>query len=364
MYNESNILIWLNSVGISNYNIEKIYNSFDNLSELWYVDKKYLSSLNILNEKSINKMLLNRSKIFMDSILEKSIKEDIRLVTILDEEYPESLKHIKNRPLVLYAKGNYVPEDEIAIAIVGSRKATAYGKWACEKFTRELSNLGITIVSGLATGIDTIAHKTAIENGGRTIAILGNGLDVVYPKNNKLLYDEIKDNGCIFTEFPFGTQPFSYNFPQRNRLISGLTLGIVVIEAKEKSGSLITSTYAGEQGKDVFALPGNINSIYSGGTNKLIRDGAVPLLDIDDILEGIYELRNRSFSTKFKKEDNIDLSEDELKILNILKEGPLHSDIIALRVGWDTSTVISILTILELKNKIKEQTGRVFTICY
>jgi len=364
MYDERNILIWLNSIGITSYNIEKIYHSLNDLKDLWHIDRNSLSSLNILDEKIIDKIFLNRNKYIFEDVFERIQNQGINVITILDEKYPKRLKNIKDKPVVLYSKGEYLPDDEISIAIVGSRKATAYGMWACEKFTRELSSLGITIVSGLALGIDAIAHKTAIENNGRTIALLGNGIDVIYPKNNQSLYNEIKNNGCIFTEFPMGTEPLNYNFPQRNRIISGLSLGVIVIEAKEKSGSLITATYAAEQGKDVFAVPGNINSIYSAGTNKLIKDGVIPLLDIDDILDEIYELKDKKINFKIENEDTASLSVDELKIVSLLKEGPLHSDLISLRTGMNTSTVISMLTILELKNIVKEQSGRVFAICY
>ncbi len=161
--------------------------------------------------------------------------------------------------------------------------------------------MNVTIVSGLALGIDSVAHKTALETGGRTIAILGNGLDTIYPKRNKSLYEEIPTNGAILTEYPLGTPPLAYNFPQRNRMISGLSLGIIVIEAKEKSGSLITAYHALEQGKEVFALPGNINSIFSRGTNKLIKDGAKILMDVEDIIEEIYELQQKVVEKKKKE---------------------------------------------------------------
>ena len=254
-------------------------------------------------------------------------------------------------------------EDSLSIGIVGSRKATSYGKWACEKFSKELVKMGVTIVSGLALGIDTVAHKTAIKEGGRTIAVLGNGIDIVYPKNNKELYADIINNGMILTEFPLKTPPLAYNFPQRNRIIAGLSLGIIVIEAKEKSGSLITAHLALDQGKDVFALPGNINSLYSKGTNKLIKDGARPLLDIEDIIEEISQLQVKISQDKKSKIDYTDLSEVEIKIVDTLKEGPLHSDLIAYKTGLDISAVISIITILELKGIIKELTSRTFTLC-
>ena len=257
---------------------------------------------------------------------------------------------------------NIIEDDNLAIAIVGSRKSTSYGRWATEKFVEELLELDVTIVSGLALGIDSIAHKKALEGKGRTIAVLGNGLDIVYPKRNKDIYKEVPKNGALISEYFLGVPPLAYNFPQRNRIISGLSLGVIVIEAKEKSGSLITAHHALEQGKEVFALPGNINSIFSKGTNKLIKDGAKLIMNIDDIVEEVYELQEK---LKNKKEKDIDYSQFsslEIKVLENIKEGPVHSDSIALNTSLDISTVNSILTILELKGVIKEMTGGVFTL--
>lgn len=361
-YSERDILIWLNSLHISNSSIGKIINYFSDIREILELDPNILYRISGLKKEHTKKIVNNRSCEKIDEVLKQLEDKGIKATTFLDYDYPVSLNYIYDKPPVLYYKGNHKNEDELSLAIVGARKSTAYGKWVCEKFTKELVDLGVTIVSGLALGIDAIAHKAALENGGKTIAILGNGLDIKYPSRNEKLYDEISENGVIMSEFPIGTQPLAYNFPQRNRIISGLTRAIVVIEAKEKSGSLITAHHALEQGKDVFAVPGNINSIYSSGTNKLIKDGAFPLLSIDDILEEIKDLKLRSTENKSKDLDYSVLSESEIKIVNILKEGPIHSDIIVFKTGLDTSTVTSILTILELKGIIRELTSRTFCI--
>lgn len=363
MLSERDILIWLSSIGVSALKINALREYFMNLSELWTVDEKILQNSKILSDEMASKVLKYRSSKLIESLLIKIEQNNINVITILDNNYPEALNNIFDKPMVLYCKGEYSFDDKLAIGIVGSRKATAYGMWACEKFTKELVSLGVTIVSGLATGIDTVAHKTAIEAGGRTIGILGNGLDIVYPKNNNELYNKVANNGCVFTEFPLGTQPLSYNFPQRNRIIAGLSLGVVVIEAKEKSGSLITAHHALEQGKDVFSVPGNINSIYSGGTNKLIKDGAKPLLDIDDIIEEIYELQNKINQKKIGELDYSNLSEDEIRIMKVIIDGPVHTDIISIQTGINISTVMSILTILELKGMIRELSSRTFSCC-
>jgi DNA processing protein len=362
MISERNILIWLNAIGISKTKIVALKEFYTDLSSLWYDNSCLYSKLNILNDNMLYKINKYRNNKFLEDLLLKLENNNINTITIFDSNYPKDLTNIPDKPLVIYTRGEYKEEDHFSIGIVGSRKATAYGKWACEKFTKELVALGITIISGLALGIDTVAHKTAIENGGRTIGVLGNGLDYIYPKSNYKLYEEVANNGCVMTEFPMGTQPVNYNFPQRNRIISGLSLGVIIIEANEKSGSLITAHHALEQGKEVFALPGNINSIYSKGTNRLIKDGAKPLLDIDDIIEEVYEL-NQIQNIKLNSFDESCLSDDEKIIMNLISNGPIHADNIVLKSGIDISNVMSILTILELKGMIREISSRVFSSC-
>nr|WP_300005348.1 DNA-processing protein DprA [Tissierella sp.] len=358
------ILIWLNSIGITNNNISKLEYCFDDIREILDISSQNLLSIPGIRKDNLHKILKNRDKNFIRNILINLKNMNISTITVHDKEYPESLHHIYDKPYVLYKKGDLIKDDSLSIAVVGSRKATSYGIWACEKFTKELVNLGVTIVSGVALGIDTVAHKTAIKEGGRTIGILGNGVDVCYPKKNESLYSEIKNQGCLLSEFAPGTPPLPYNFPQRNRIITGLSLGLIVIEAKEKSGTSITAYHALEQGKDVFALPGNINSIYSMGTNKLIKDGAVPLLEIDDILEGIQNIKDNKFNKNLSKKtiDFSSLSETEGKIVEIIRQKPTHCDIISYRTGITISTVTSILTILELKGLVQELDNRVFAL--
>lgn len=359
---EREVLIWLSSLGISNLNINKLINKYSDLRILWSLSVKEIKAIKDIREDILDKICHYKNTNYIDELFYKLKMHNINAVTIIDENYPKGLKYIDEAPNVLFAKGEIVDDDSLSIGIVGSRKATAYGKWVCEKFTKELVNMGVTIVSGVALGIDTIAHRTAIESGGRTIGVLGNGIDVVYPKENKYLYNEIGKHGAILTEFTMGTPPVAYNFPQRNRIISGLSLGVIIIEAKEKSGSLITATHALNQGKEVFAVPGNINSIYSKGTNKLIKDGAKPLLDLEDIIEEIYELQLKIIERKKDGIDYYNFSDTEIKIIKVLEEGPAHSDTISYKTGIDISTVGSILTILELKGIIRELSGRTFSI--
>lgn len=332
------------------------------LLEIWNWPSNYIYNLKNIKDEIKEKIIFSRNEDYIKKLFNLINQHNIDIITIYDKEYPKQFHHIYDSPKILYKKGEIIEKDELAIAIVGSRKATSYGKWATEKFVRELVNLEVTIVSGLALGIDSVAHRVALEENGRTIGVIGNGLDTVYPKKNKDLYEEVSNNGAIITEYFLGVPPLAYNFPQRNRLISGLSLGVIVIEAKEKSGTLITAHHALEQGKEVFALPGNINSIFSQGTNRLIKDGAKILMDIEDIIDEIYELKSK---IKAKKVENIDysgLSSLEMEVFKLIKEGPIHSDSIASSTQLDISTINSVLTILELKGMIKEMTGRVFTL--
>lgn len=212
-------------------------------------------------------------------------KNKIHFLTLKDKNYPPLLTQISNPPSILFFRGK-IPSSQKAIAVIGSRKATAYGKKIAQKFTHQLVKKGFVIVSGLAIGIDAIAHQTAINSNGKTIAVLGTGVDIIYPQQNTRLYHQIiKKNGAVISEFPPQTKPKRKNFPQRNRIISGLCLGVLVIEAAEKSGTKITARFAADQGREVFAVPGPVNSPLSSGTADLIKQGAKLVYSLKDILE-------------------------------------------------------------------------------
>lgn len=359
---EKNTLIWLNSLGVHSDILFKLTSYLGNISKIHNVDLVELNKNGLINSSTYNRIRKSDYNSDIEQYLDTLKKQKIKVMTIFDDCFPKKLLEIPDIPYVLYYKGDFSDEDLNAIAIVGSRKATAYGKWAAEKFSKELVEMGITVVSGMAVGIDTVSHRTALEFGGRTIGVLGNGLDSIYPRTNKKLFEDTINNGALVSEFSLGTKPLPFHFPMRNRIISGLSLGVIVIEAKKKSGSLITAHHAASQGKDVFAIPGNINSLYSEGTNLLIKDGVKPLLDMDDILEEIHELQLLKTKNTSSEINDMDLSQTEKKVLNHLVEGPIHSDIIVLRSGLDIQTVISTLTILELKGIIKEMSSRIFTI--
>lgn len=361
--NNRDSLIWLNNItGVTNRTIEKLENYYESLENIWLSCDEEILSLKNISTKVKNEIIKCKNKSYYDKVIEEIENKDVKVITILDENYPKRLRDIYDCPKVLYIKGTMPEDDENILAIVGARKATIYGKWAASKIANDLLDRGITLISGMASGIDTEVHISAIKKNKKNIAVLGCGVDVIYPKSNKNVYSKIIENGCVISEFPLGTQPLRHNFPQRNRIISGLSLGVVVIEASEKSGSLITATHAAEQGKDVFALPGNINSIYSIGTNKLIKDGAKLVLDVEDILEEIRELKDVKVSSKKRNINYDSLSEDEKKIISYIKQGPIHSDIICHKTKINISKLNSILTILEMKGIVKRLPNQLFTI--
>jgi DNA processing protein len=295
-------------------------------------------------------------KIPLEKEWEKLHKFGINLVGIIDDDYPDSLRHIYNPPVILYYKGNLSLQDRSSIAIVGSRKASYQGIRSTEQITRGLVSAGFSVVSGLARGIDTAAHRAAVESGGRTVAVLGSGLNVIYPRENRMLAEKIQDAGMIISEYPLDTPPHAGNFPQRNRIISGLSLGVLVVEAGEKSGALITADFALEQGRDVFALPGNINSNVSKGSNNLIKQGAKLVTEVNDILEEyghrIKRIEHPSLNTK--------LAGNEEKIFSLIDCVPISLEQIIENSDLKPETVIADLLGLELKGLICQLPGKHF----
>jgi len=284
--------------------------------------------------------------------------EEIKKIGIEDKNYPRLLKKIKNPPKVLYFLGE-IKEREDCFAIVGTRRCSAYGKQVALEMAGDLAEAGLTIVSGLAPGIDTFAHRAVVEKKKRTIAVLGTGLDEksIYPKSNLKLAKKILENGgCLISEYPPGTRGTKFTFPQRNRIVSGLSLGVLVVEAKEKSGALITAEYALEQKRPVFAIPGSIYSLNSRGCHRLIKKGAKLVEKAKDILEGL------GIEKKIKKEKIEGRSEEENLILEILKEGALEVEKIIEKTKLPPAKVASIISILEIEGKIKNLGGNIYAI--
>ncbi len=360
--------VWLNSipnVGAVKGNL--LINHFGDPKNIWDASEAELKTASFLNARTIG--FLADDKYKNEALRQLKVIEElkIKVITIKDSLYPYYLKNIYDPPIILYVRGNIL-EEEKCIAVVGSRKATSYGLKMAETISYELARLGITVISGMARGIDTYAHKGALKAGGRTIAVLGCGPDVVYPAENKQLMADIKNTGAVISEFKPGMQPIATNFPARNRIISGMSQGVVVIEAGERSGSLITAGFALEQGREVFAVPGNINSFSSVGTNKLIKDGAKIVTDIEDILEElrVYSLKDKW--TGLRREEAFDqsrfkgLDSEERKLVECLKSEPLHIDILADKSGLSVKAVNAILVMLELKGIVEQAPGKIFKI--
>jgi DNA processing protein len=300
-------------------------------------DKNLLKILNnSWNDKKINDI---------NTIL---LNNDINIACFNDSLYPEKLKLYDDAPSILFYKGDISKLNcGLSISIVGSRKCTSYGTNATTVISSELSKKKINIISGMAKGVDTYAHRSCLSNDGFTCAVLGSGLDVIYPKENRALYDSISSTGCIISEYLPGTQPFAYNFPTRNRIISELSNIVIIVEAGIKSGSLITATFALEQGIDVMVVPGSIFSDQSKGSNKLIKDGAYPLTSIEDV----FQLLDMDYNQPAKAESNR-LNDVERKIYSTLTDSPLHINDIIRITKVDINYLYEVLFELQLKNEI------------
>ncbi|GBD93732.1 hypothetical protein BMS3Abin05_01326 [bacterium BMS3Abin05] len=356
-------LLLLQSVpGIGNQRIRQLVAHFGSPREALQASFAKLLQVDGVDKKLAGKILHDRELRFAEHQLKFAEKHRASILTFWNAHYPESLKRTFDPPVLLFQKGEWLPGDSISIAVVGTRSPSAYGTQVTEQLTRELVKTGFTIISGLARGIDTIAHRIALKTGGRTIAVLGSGLDLIYPAENKKLAEEIETSGAILTEYPLGSKPDAANFPKRNRIISGLALGTLVVEAGEKSGALITANYALEQGREVFAVPGATTSLRSVGTNRLIKEGAKLVQNVNDILQELdSKLRSlRRLETTSLTATPKNLSEDEKKVWDILTDEPQHIDTLSQRLGMASFQVVSLLLTLELKDAVKQLTGAYF----
>lgn len=285
-------------------------------------------------------------------------QQGIEAVTLLDAQYPPLLKEIYAPPPVIFLRGTVLPDDQLALAVVGTRGATAYGRLVTERFVAALVEHGVTIVSGLALGIDAVAHRAAVQYGGRTIAVLGSGVDTIYPGTHRGLAESILRNGALLSEYAPGTKPERDNFPARNRLIAGMTRGTLVVEAGDVSGALITARMALEQNREVFAVPGNVTSAASAGTNALIRAGEAKLVArVEDILE---ELNPGHVAEQLRLVDLLPDNEMEAVLLRALSAEPLHVDDLSRATALPVATVSSTLTMLEMKGSVTHAGGMVY----
>lgn len=345
--------LWFLCLEIKNSDKINIINEGISPFEFYKMDEKqYLNyGININNAEKIEKSKSDNKVLQIQDYINKN---EINIMLYTDSIYPESLKNIYNPPAGLFMKGN-MPDTQNSISVVGARYATQYGMTAAYKMSFEMASKGLVIISGMARGIDTSAHKGTIDAGGVTVAVMGSGFKHIYPTQNLKLFDDILKNGCIITEYAPDVMPFAYNFPERNRIISGLSRMVLVVEAGIKSGSLITASLALEQGKDVLAVPGNIYSPKSSGTNKLIQDGAKLIASTDDILcefgidPHISEIQN--------------LDDNEKEIIEMMKTGGASLDFLMQNEKLNSGQVLSIIGRLECKGIIKKGFGNYFILC-
>jgi DNA processing protein len=304
-----------------------------------------------LDRRSQISLLEARRVIDPEAELARVAEAGCHVLTWDDGEYPQNLRQIPNPTPLLYVRGELTPEDESAVAIVGTRQASAYGREVAHTLATELARSRVTIVSGLALGIDAIAHQAALDAGGRTIAVLGSGVDNLYPMRNRNLALAMMASGAVVSEYPLGTKPEASNFPPRNRIISGLSLVVIVVEAGQRSGALITATFAAEQGREVFAVPGSILHPTSAGCNRLIQDGATPLLSVDDVLEQIQVERA---TTQRQVRATLPPEPEEEALLRQLSPDPRHVDEIVRDSSMPAAQVSSLLTVMELKGLVRQ----------
>jgi len=340
------------------------YKSTENILSADYTSLITVEGINYNLAKRIITGKRNRENIqslFLEEI-EQLKKLNAKIITIWDHEYPPILKKIYDPPIIFYAKGDYKETDDYSIAIVGTRQPTYYGKLQAEKLSSDLASQNITVVSGMARGIDSIAHKSALNKGGRTIAVVGSGLDVVYPPENKRLFDEISEKGMIISEYSLGTKPDAQNFPKRNRIISGLSLGCIIVETGIKGGAMQTASFALDQNREVFAIPGNLGVKQSEGTNCLIQKGEAKLTkNAEDVLVEL-ELKLKPLLGKNIPKPKMELNLFEEKIISSLDNKPMQIDKIASLTNLSTSDCLVHLLSLEFKGLVKQLPGKVFAI--
>ncbi|MBN1367292.1 MAG: DNA-processing protein DprA [Dehalococcoidales bacterium] len=335
--------------GIGRVRFAQLENHFGSLADAWQAGFGELKKAG-LDSKTAQTIITGRPKIYLDDEMEKLARNNVQVFTYHDNSYPMRLKEIYDYPPIIYVRGSLLPQDELCVAVVGTRKATAYGRQVTEEIVADLARNKITIASGLARGIDSIAHRTALNAGGRSIAVCGCGLDNVYPPENAGLAHQLTEQGCLISEYTLGTQPKAEYFPRRNRILSGISMGVLVIEAGESSGAIITANNALEQNRDVFAVPGSIFSPTSVGTNWLIQQGAKLVRRYTDILE---ELNLITVAHQMEMKEVLPTTDTEAVLIKQLSAEPSHIDEVCRNSGLPISTVSSTLAMMELKGMVR-----------
>lgn len=344
--------------GIGAVRLRALLTYFGSLEMAWQAPLEGLREAG-LPPRILENLLRVRKDVSLETIWADLERLGIEVLTWEDERYPRRLKQIDQPPPVLFVRGSIEPGDDWSVAVVGTRRLTAYGRQVAEELGAFLARNGVTVVSGLARGVDRHAHEAAIKSGGRTIAVLGSGVDRIYPPEHQRLAEQICLHGAVVSDYALGTAPDSANFPPRNRIISGLSMATVVVEASETSGALITATFAAEQGREVFAVPGNIYAPQSKGTNRLIVQGAQPLIKFDQIME---ELNLTKVPQQRETRSLLPADDIEARLLAVLADDPQHVDEICINSGLPIDQVSATLTIMELKGLVRQAGGMNFSI--
>lgn len=332
--------------------IRLLLQAFGTMQQAWAAPERDLKL--VLDGRTLGEFLTVRRELDVAALWHRTTANGIRVTCWTDVDYPPLLLEIPAPPPVLYYRGQMTETDTTAVAIVGTRRVTAYGREMTHRIAFDLAKAGVTIVSGLATGVDGVAHRAALEAGGRTLAVLGSGIDVIYPGTHRDLATRIAAQGAVVTDYPPGTQPDRYNFPPRNRIISGLSRGVVVIEAPERSGALITVDFAAEQGRDAFAVPGPVHAPASAGCLRILREGATLVRSADDVLE---DLHIRRPAVELTAPDSIRLSESEHRLLSVMTSQPQHIDDIAAKLDRTIGDVSGQLMMMELQEMVRNNGG-------
>jgi DNA processing protein len=345
--------------GVGPAKVQALLNNFGDLRSAWNAREAQLRKIGF-DKRAIDSFLTTRAELDLDQCLADVQTIGVSLLTWNSEAYPSYLREIDGAPPLVYVHGSLEEIDRWAVAVVGTRRLTSYGRQVTQELVTGLVLNGVTIVSGLARGIDAIAHKSALDHGGRTIAVLGSGPDCIYPPENRSLARQIVNGrGAVISEYGMGVQPEAKNFPPRNRIISGLSLGVIVVEAGDRSGAGITARFALEQGRDVFAVPGNIYSPASVGTNRLIQQGAKLVIGVDDVLE---ELNLAMVLEHSAVQLALPETEDESAIFANLSAQPVHVDDLSRSTGLSSSVVSSTLTLMELKGMVRQVGGMNYVV--
>lgn len=373
---EQEAVIALNMIsGIGSQRLKKLLEAFGGAPKVFLASESKLKKIEGIGDKIAQEITSFRFDSLKNELdLAKKLKA--KIVTVNDEEYPQNLKNIYDPPICLYLNGEFKKEDCMSLAIVGSRRASFYGLTCAERFAFALSSLGISVVSGLARGVDTRAHNGALKAKGRTLAVLGSGLNCIYPPENKKLAEGIAERGVVISEFPLNAKPLAHNFPRRNRVISGLSQGVIVVEAAKNSGALITADFALEQGREVFAVPGKVDSATSFGTNQLIKQGAKLIDRVEDILEELSGVSSRRYeqikgakpradaTCSDIQNDELPLkcnfSDEEKLVYNLLTDKPRPADELIEEVGLPAAKTMSLLSRLEMHRAVKQLPGKLF----